>query len=463
MLTRENRHAPRRLREVRGPLLWGRFEQGRPRGPTRAGVLLDGYDVGAGQPVAIEIGEELASFEARADFLRQAALAQSLDGDHVLAVLASGTMPAGTPVVVRETWTDDLAGEIAAHGAVAAAQAASWTLDVADAIARAHARGLVHGDLSLASVRLVTAGDELPLVKVAWPGATGRPGVRGETGRPATPRGREGVAEDLRGLGRILRALASGIPEGDGDGDDGAKTLPDVVAHVVARALASTPSAGAYANVAELARDLAPLAPEGHVTARTIETLLRDAATGTPFHAAGDRPDPHAGDPVQPVPWLGEPTATAEPTGPTGPTGPEIRRPPTGLRGAPGRGPGTRLVVASVALTALAIAFTWALDRALPTVGTRPLDPGALAPEADGAAGRGAPPTRVLAEAVTLDALWSPGRGLPAQTADAEPEAARTKAPDGDVQGAELDQASPSPLVLPERAFMTIPLGILDL
>jgi hypothetical protein len=119
--------------------------------------------------------------------------------------------------------------------------------------------------------------------------------------------------------------------------------------------------------------------------------------------------------------------------------------------------------VASVALTALAIAFAWALDRALPTVGTRPVEPEALAPVSEGADGRGAPPTRGLAEAVTRDALWSQGRGLPAQTADAAREAARAATGDGEVQGGELDEASPSPLVLPERAFVTIPLGILDL
>ena len=56
---------------------------------------------------------------------------------------------------------------------------------------------------------------------------------------------------------------------------EGARTLPTDVSHAIARAFADEPDG--FHNVVELARTLAPFAPPGHSSARTIAFILSRA------------------------------------------------------------------------------------------------------------------------------------------------------------------------------------------
>lgn len=441
-----SRRTPRAQASPPADLLLGRYRLGPVRERTATSTVHEGLEDASGRTVAIEIASGVTRTDARERLLRDATFAEGLEGDHVLTVWEATSLPDGTPVIVREPTITTLAKEIAARGPFPTEIAAGFTLDVAEAIAEAHALGVAHGDLDPESVVLVRSRDGRLRLAVSWTTPKKTLGAISAT-----------AAADLAGLGRILRALVSGAPassaasEEEAAGDDGAKTLPNGVAHVVARALApaSVRSSGAYPSLAEMVRDLATLAPHAHPSAQGVERLLwQDRPTSPetpsarpPAPRAADRPDPHAGDPVQPVPWLGHP------------------EPDTVVAPLPhGR---ARLLVASVVLAGIAVLFAWALDRALPRVGTGARTTlGATAFE-------GAPETRALADRVTTDAVWSFARSLPASSAPAERERAGDQGPAPAGSDVELDEPigperSPSPLHAPD-ATAPFELGPIDL
>jgi serine/threonine-protein kinase len=145
---------------------------------------------------------------------------------------------------------------------VAVAEAVSWTLDVCEAVAEAHAVGIAHGDLRPDNVWLSEVGAQRT-VKVAWTSAA-----------KAERAAKQDIGQDMAALGVLLRVLVTGRFERD---EDEAPTLPGPVLHVIARALGEDP-AGRFSNVVELARTLEEIAPRSRVSrwtfARTDDWLL---------------------------------------------------------------------------------------------------------------------------------------------------------------------------------------------
>lgn len=244
-----------------GEMLGDRYRLERNVSRTEAGVVFDAADTTTGRRVAIELATSLEDPKARRKWARDAMMAQRLEGEHVLRVLAVGNTPTNVPYVVRETAVSTLAAEVDARGAVPLPQAVGWTLEACEAVAEAHAVGMAHGDLRLDNVYLARGAAE-PSVKVAWTSAA-----------KAERAAKEDVQRDIAGLGAMLRVLATGQMDVEAEG---APTLPTDVAHAVSRALAQD-SEGTFHNVSELARVLAPYAPPGHGSARTVAFLLSRA------------------------------------------------------------------------------------------------------------------------------------------------------------------------------------------
>ncbi len=423
-------------RGAEGVVLLDRYRLETERGGTDSGVLHDGVELATGRRVAIEIADALEHDDERVTFLRDARIAQRLEGEHVLRVLEAGSLPDGTPFVVREGAFTTAAREIATNGPVSPEQAAAWTLEAAEAVAEAHALGMVHGDVGPHSVMLERSDDGPLRVKVAW-----------TTVAKAEGRAREDLTRDLQGLGRTLRALASGVLRDDDESlsTDGARTLPNGIAHVVARALVDGP--GAYANVGELADDLAPLAPRDHASARNIAFLLWHAgieggAARAKTVPALPRPsaptDPHEHDPVQPTPWVGGDEDVAH-------------RPSA----TPPRRRGLWLAAVAIAIGLVAVASASVLRADLPHA------LGLVAPPEAAEPWSPAPETVALAEARTIEAVWSFGASLPpldangerehaSPTADAESEGARETPPEVPHESPPTTESGPSPLGAPD-------------
>lgn len=244
-----------------GDTLAERYHLDRESRRTEAGVVFAATDEAASRHVTVEIATSLEEPEARRRWARDARIAQRLEGEHVLRVLDVGNAEGDLPFAVREPAISSLAAEIDARGALPLAQAVGWTLEACEAVAEAHALGMAHGDLRLDNVYLARGVSELT-VKVAW-----------TTAAKAERAAKEDVQRDIAGLGAMLRVLATGHTDVEADG---APTLPTDVAHAVARALTEDASDG-FHNVAELARELAPFAPPGNSSARTIAFLLSRA------------------------------------------------------------------------------------------------------------------------------------------------------------------------------------------
>ena len=145
----------------------------RTRGPRAS---FDGEDTKTGVPVVIEVVVDEAE---RVDpiavaFLASARRAAMLEGPNVARVLDAGVTSDGHPYVVSEAIASgSLAAALDAEGSLPTSTAIDIALDVCDALSEAHARRLLHGDLTVDDVHVAFATGTRPMrVKVAGIGTT---------------------------------------------------------------------------------------------------------------------------------------------------------------------------------------------------------------------------------------------------------------------------------------------------
>src|SRR5678816_378823 len=140
-----------------------------------------------GQPVLLKllVPETVTSLAVHARFLREAQSVARLCGEHVARLIDVGILPEGVPYTVAEGLRGiDLASEIARRGVLAAGEAVDYALQACEALAEAHAHGMVHGDIKPATLFLTARPDGTPLVKVLGfelartPGSPGQPVVK---------------------------------------------------------------------------------------------------------------------------------------------------------------------------------------------------------------------------------------------------------------------------------------------
>lgn len=240
---------------------------------NEAGLVFDATDRHTNRRVAIEVATSLREPEAWALWQKDALTAQKLEGAHVLRVFDVGVLANGIPYLVRERYLSTLSTELQVREHLPIPQAVAWTLEIAEAIAEAHANGDAHGDLRADNVFVARGGDGV-VVKVGW-----------ATAAKAEGAAKVDAARDIAGLGAILRQLATGHPSES----DGAPTLPTELAQAVARALTPDPSAS-FANVSEFAQTIAPYAPPGHPSSKTIAFLLSRAGILKPLEPVPMKP-----------------------------------------------------------------------------------------------------------------------------------------------------------------------------
>ncbi|HET7501782.1 MAG TPA: serine/threonine-protein kinase, partial [Kofleriaceae bacterium] len=125
----------------------------------------------------LHLGEELAikvlsrdgtnNQEVSTRFLREARAVARLRGEHVARVSDVGVLPQGRPFMVMEYLRGiDLSGELARRGTLPPGEAVDYVLQACEALAEAHAHGIVHRDIKPANLFLTTRPDGTPLLKV---------------------------------------------------------------------------------------------------------------------------------------------------------------------------------------------------------------------------------------------------------------------------------------------------------
>lgn len=259
-----------------GATLLERYRIERDAGRTDSGVVFDAVEVTTGRGVALEVATRIDDESSRAELVRDALIAERLEGEHVLRVIDAGMLSDGVPYLVREPWIGRLSDEVVVRGPLPVEEAVGWTLEILEALAEAHAIGMAHGDVRPENAVLARDKDGKPVAKLRWP-----------TARKAKRQVREDVAADIAGAADVLRFLVTGDKNPE---SDGAKTLPTDIAYAVGKALTKDEGA-AFKNVGDLAAAIARHAPAGHKSARNIRHMLSRAGMA-PEPPAFVRPTP---------------------------------------------------------------------------------------------------------------------------------------------------------------------------
>ncbi|MCC6555807.1 MAG: serine/threonine protein kinase [Polyangiaceae bacterium] len=298
-----------------GTLLERKYRVVRTLGRGGMGVVLEAWrcDLDVRMAIKLLLPELASSRDSIRRFLREARAVARLRSDHVARVIDVGTLEGGEPFIVMEYLEgEDLARRARAAGPIAAGDAIEYTVQACDALAEAHALGIVHRDLKLANLFLTSRPDGAPLVKVLDFGVSK---VAGEppgdaaltrtamvvgsilTMSPEQMRSSRDVDHrtDIYALGVCLFQLLAGRPPHSAESlpelyaricgsppaplRDIRPDVPEGLVGVIERCIAPRPD-DRYESVAELLRALSPFGRES-TRAAALSTLRRWAPDTT--------------------------------------------------------------------------------------------------------------------------------------------------------------------------------------
>ncbi len=291
-----------------GALIDGRYRVEGVLGRGAMGVVYAATHERLAQPVALKTVTRgvLGDDEARARFSREARVLASLSTLHAPRVLDLGDLDDGPYMALERLSGEDLARRLEVSPRLPLDQALTIAVQVLDALAEAHGRGIVHRDVKPANVFLAHVPGEGEVAKVLdfgiskakeAPGGslTGTHEMMGSPAYMAPEQIRATSAVDPRAdlwsWGALFYELLAGEPvfRGDVVGVVLAEVLegriaplssrasvPPALARVVHRCLERDLSAR-YSSAAEIAADLEPCAPP-----RLAHLLSRIRALGAP-------------------------------------------------------------------------------------------------------------------------------------------------------------------------------------
>jgi serine/threonine protein kinase len=282
-----------------GSVIAGKYRIERMLGEGGMGRVYAARQTGLERPVALKIlRPELArDAVALTRFHREARLIASLNSEHVVRVHDLGALDTGEPYLVMELLEGEDLGTVLARGPIPVHQATALILAACEALAEAHALGIVHRDIKPSNLFLTRTHRlkvlDFGIAKLAAPSAgslamTGEGIVLGSP-RYMAPEQITGSRDvdaraDIWSLGATLYHLVTGSPPFaeptleaifaailSGHTPPLLGSLPPGVAGVIHRALARDPAAR-FATVGELAAALrgAPVALEPTVERRVL-------------------------------------------------------------------------------------------------------------------------------------------------------------------------------------------------
>jgi eukaryotic-like serine/threonine-protein kinase len=300
-----------------GEIVAGKYVVERTLGEGGMGFVLAATHRHLDQRVAIKcLLPELADDpEIVARFLREGQAATKIRSEHVVRVLDVGTLDSGAPFLVMEYLDGrDLSQLLEAAGPLPVQRAVDYVLQALEAIAEAHALGMVHRDLKPANLFESHRADGTPVIKVldfgiskvTTPGGMNPSMTRTQTtmGSPQymSPEQMRSTRDvdaraDIWAFGIVLFELVAGAPVFKGQSmaelcaqilQDPASSVvelradaPSAFDRVIQRCLEKDPK-HRYANVGELALALAEFASsEGRASAARVVRVL-EAHGGAP-------------------------------------------------------------------------------------------------------------------------------------------------------------------------------------
>lgn len=385
--------------------------------------------------VALKFMHPAASVDgvAIARFLREARAAAAIKSEHVVRVSDIGTLENGAPYLVMEYLEGrDLARELEERGRLPIPEAIDIVLQACDALAEAHALGVVHRDLKPANLFLCRRANGVRTLKLLdfgiskLMGAVDEPSVTKSHSMLGTPlymspeqlrSAREVDARtDVWALGAVLYQLVTGEPPFPGElladlcvkiATEQPRPLRDLLPGappqlnaVIGRCLEKE-RARRYPNIAAFALDL--VAFGSHTDRFSVERLVSSIkAYPAPVVVSAHDPQDTISRPKISAPTLTSDTAAAW-----------VRPPRLSLL------PSRSALMALVAVTVLAIGSAWTLLRSHRSAATSVGSPEASAarPEVTAEPRENAPTTTHQAPFAPAESLTvTPG---PAPTASA--------------------------------------------
>lgn len=232
-----------------GYVIANKYRVERVLGHGGMGVVVAATHRKLGQRVAIKIlyPSSAANPEAVARFLREAQAAAALQSEHVVRILDFGRSADGLPYMVMEYLVGiNLAQVVASRGPLPVDEALLYAMQGSEAVAEAHARGIVHRDIKPANLFLTARSDGSPLIKVLdfgiskadWMTGAINPDLTATADTLGTPmymspeqvRNTKTVTPraDIWALGVVLYELLAGVPPFWAD------SLPALSAKIVA-------------------------------------------------------------------------------------------------------------------------------------------------------------------------------------------------------------------------------------
>jgi serine/threonine protein kinase/Flp pilus assembly protein TadD len=203
-------------------------------GAGSMGEVFKAHDTKLDRPVALKLlsAEVASSADRLCRFHAEARAVSSLSHPNILVIHDFGDLD-GRPFIVSEFVDGETLRQRLARGAVSVREAVGIAVQVANALAAAHARGIVHRDIKPENLMLRPDGyvkvldfglakllDSATTETVMSPAAT-QPGVLMGTPHYMSPEQAEGKAvderSDLFALGVILYELAAGVRPFSGD------------------------------------------------------------------------------------------------------------------------------------------------------------------------------------------------------------------------------------------------------
>jgi eukaryotic-like serine/threonine-protein kinase len=372
------------------------------------------------QTVAVKVllPHVAAAPSAAGRFLNEARAAARIRGEHVTAVMDVGTLDDGTAYIVLEYLEgEDLDGYLARKGRLDATEVVGFVLEALEAVAQAHALGIVHRDIKPSNLFLARRHDGTTVVKVLDFGISKTPQVAqgdvsstasqvllGSPGYMSPEQARSAKSVDARtdvwAFGVLLyRALTGEAPFGGENLTEVIMAivervpppllelrpdLPEGLDSVVARCMEKDREAR-YANVAELALALERFGGQEAKASvdRVCRTLgaSRTSAAPTPVASRGPggtlvspigAPPAGASPPVEVVSSPRTASNWSESGGSLNPGGPSRARLWGLLAGA--------VIVATAAGALLAVRENSRQDRESPTAAGRSTLPVAVTP-----------------------------------------------------------------------------------
>jgi serine/threonine-protein kinase len=152
-----------------GTVVANRYQIERVLGVGGMGVVAAARELGKDTLVAIKFMhlDALAQPQALRRFVREAQALITLEGAHVARVFDVGNLASGAPFIVMEYLEgEDVAARLRREGRLAVRESVELTLQATDAIAAAHAQGILHRDLKPANLFLAKQPDGTTLLKV---------------------------------------------------------------------------------------------------------------------------------------------------------------------------------------------------------------------------------------------------------------------------------------------------------